>query len=145
MYAVQQSRCAYCGISILPGSGAHIEHFAYKDKYPEWIFELKNLVLSCPHCNASCKRTYDTIISPVQAVYQENHYSIVHPLFDDFYDFIEWVPGTYPRPKGGLTANDLRKAQETIEIFNLSEDYRVNMHCVINSSPELQCIAEYLP
>ena len=80
---VQKVRCAYCE-TILEFGGAHIEHFAPKHLYQQFLYEPLNLVCSCPVCNGVAKKgKRNTINKPVSSVYRNNHFKYVHPYLHD--------------------------------------------------------------
>ena len=81
----QKVRCAFCE-SLLEYGGVHIEHFAPKWKYPEFLYEPLNLVCSCPVCNGLSKKGIKNTIDDslqIQSVYASNVFKYVHPYLDD--------------------------------------------------------------
>src|ERR1700741_3266522 len=50
----QGGLCSYCrkGVSIVSSQNCHVEHIAPKAKYPQFMFEPKNLCVICADCNA---------------------------------------------------------------------------------------------
>lgn len=59
-------KCSYCERAIGKKSGqdVHIDHFKYKDKYPELVVDWNNLLPSCARCNRN-KGTHDTAEQPI--------------------------------------------------------------------------------
>lgn len=59
-------KCSYCERAIGKNSGqdVHIDHFKYKDKYPELVVAWENLLPSCARCNRN-KSTHDVVEQPI--------------------------------------------------------------------------------
>lgn len=47
----QLGRCCFCRRQLYDDYATHLEHFADKDSYPQYSFEIRNLALSCGTCN----------------------------------------------------------------------------------------------
>lgn len=60
------NKCSYCERAIGKKSGqdVHIDHFKYKDKYPELVVDWNNLMPCCARCNRN-KGTHDTVEQPI--------------------------------------------------------------------------------
>lgn len=57
------NKCAYCECLLNKESNyLEVEHFHYKDKYPDEVVEWDNLLPSCKRCNTT-KGSYDTYIN----------------------------------------------------------------------------------
>jgi hypothetical protein len=96
----QNGQCAYCKnpVSLHDAMNCHVEHIAPKSKYPEFIFEPKNLCVICSECNA-IKRNQevlgeepDTVVNGTRRVRyprSSNAFLIVHPHFDLWEDHIQ--------------------------------------------------------
>lgn len=87
----QGVRCVYCECVLRKGI-SHIEHFAPKEKHREFTFHPMNLFAACGCCNStSIKGRNDTIRSnPKSTHYEDNDFSIVHPLLDNPEDHIKY-------------------------------------------------------
>jgi len=48
----QRGRCCFCRRVLYDDYAAHLEHFADKETYKSYSFEILNLALSCGTCNA---------------------------------------------------------------------------------------------
>lgn len=102
----QQGICAYCrrGVSLQSAANCHVEHFAPKSKYPQFMFEPKNLCVACADCN-EIKREQETLGSEPDPICNGKNrvnypraassFYIVHPHFDDYDDHIEIFNGHY--------------------------------------------------
>ncbi len=95
---IQEDICFYCKINLRHGGyGEPIEHIVPKDDKPQWMFEPKNLALSCYACNTK-KNAENTLsatgISSIDYPNNRNDFSIYHPHFDvwddDFSIFYEY-------------------------------------------------------
>lgn len=115
----QYGKCAYCIIEIGEDVRrlADIEHFADKQKYPSWTFDLWNLFLACKYCNQTRKGRFDTVLIHSD-VYESCSFAIVHPYFDNVEDHIV----------GGFSSDDVEpsiptprtlKGLRTIRLFQL--------------------------
>ena len=78
---MQKGRCAYC--EDLISHGAQLDHIAPKAKYPQYCYEPKNLVTTCPSCNMYLKNDDDTIMGNCSSRYNHNIFSIVHPYINN--------------------------------------------------------------
>lgn len=77
----QGCKCAYCE-DLITG-GAQLDHVVPKQLHPEFCFEPKNLLTACAVCNMYIKNSGDTIKKPIMRRYEQNHFLIVHPYFND--------------------------------------------------------------
>jgi uncharacterized protein (TIGR02646 family) len=98
----QGFRCCYCGIH-LPTSHGRVwdaEHIVPKASHPQFLFEPKNLAVSCIDCNSS---KLDTRILVNNAVVNyprtSDAFIIVHPHFDNIDDHIAVSLGKFYIPK----------------------------------------------
>lgn len=65
-------KCSFCECSLTSEAMyMEVEHFHYKDKYPDGVIEWENLLPVCKRCNVS-KGTHDVVAEP-----------IVNPFIDD--------------------------------------------------------------
>ena len=112
----QGNKCAYCE-DLITG-GAQLDHIVPKQLHPEFCYEPKNLLTSCAVCNMYIKNAEDTISLPVQRRYEQNHFTIVHPYFNNPDVHIKFTnEDRVIIDKNGSTA--LGKA--TIDFFHLND------------------------
>ena len=123
----QGHHCAFCGLDMHT-RGAQIEHIAPKaaHRYPQFMWESKNLILACPLCNGFAKKsTYDSIDN-LDAQYRNCTFKIVHPYFDDPAMHFEYVI----HPDSGLAflikvrsiaGVPSAKGLQSIKLFGLKE------------------------
>lgn len=112
---LQHCKCAYCRMDIsMATSYFTIEHIVPKSMYPEWMYNPKNICLSCAVCNSSKNdknvlRGGNYVTLPTET----SEYIIVHPHKDRYSEHIEIIDGLLYK---GLTG----KGARTIEICNLT-------------------------
>ena len=112
-----------------------IEHVLPKSKYPNLIFELVNLSVSCKRCNMYVKREDITfLIDPVGVVNQlsdAGQYLFSHPNLDDYFQHmnylaqiinnkksVKYIPLT---DKGNYTYTYFKLDQLEIETLNVAQ------------------------
>jgi hypothetical protein len=113
---IQGDVCFYCKIGIRYGAyGEPIEHIVPKDDRPQWMFEPKNLALSCYPCNT--KKNADNTLSDagrlaVNYPIHSDGFSIYHPHFDNWNDHMEVFHVYFIRPISD-------KGRETFSVCDL--------------------------
>ena len=118
---IQDDICCYCKVSLRhAGYGEPIEHIVPKDDRPRWMFEPRNLALSCYPCNT--KKNADNTLSaagklslPYPA--NANGFIIYHPHYNEWDTHFEIFHRYFLRPK-------TQKGRET---FKVCELYRFNL------------------
>ena len=108
-------RCAYCEGAI--HHAGHIEHFRRKDQnhFPELTFAWGNLFLACGSTK-HCGHYKDCDSTP-----SYNPDELIKPDEHDPDDWLYFHSSGKVRVKSGVVAaNDLRRAEETIRVFNLN-------------------------
>lgn len=62
---MSNSKCCYCEELVDSGcSEMHVDHYHYKNTYPDEVVKWTNLLPSCSHCNKK-KSIHDTYIEPI--------------------------------------------------------------------------------
>ena len=75
---MSHEKCCYCEIKLGTQSRElQVEHFHYKDEYPDEVVDWNNLLPSCSQCNSN-KGTYDT----------KKDVPIINPAEDDPRDYL---------------------------------------------------------
>lgn len=112
---MQGWRCAYCEADItrdvngkIPG---HIEHFRQRSRYPQGTFDWHNLFGSCNR-SGTCGNHKDKCGDYL-------HQMLIKPDVEDPEYFLLFLPDGTVRPRHGLTAGELNRAEETIRILKL--------------------------
>ncbi|WP_404691996.1 HNH endonuclease [Raoultella ornithinolytica] len=113
----QKNHCAYCRMYSHTSHGLSwdIDHILPKDKFPQFLFQPLNLILSCRECNiAKANDIYlseNDKVSKYKYPHNADDYEIIHPHFDSYEDniLLEKVGKYYayhPKtPKGQMTIN----------------------------------------
>lgn len=87
-------RCCYCQQRKTERHGLtwDIEHIAPKSLYPQFLFNPKNLAVSCKECNIA-KGEKNTLSRSCKTIYPDSssHFLIIHPYYDTYSDHIEIV------------------------------------------------------
>ena len=128
----QSGRCAYCDLS-LETRNPEIDHIAPKGgskrpKHVEFTFLPLNLVYACHNCNSTtCKGSID-VVTNKHDEYVDWEFSIVHPYLDDPIDFfhVNKNDEICILPKRDADEYHKKKAKETINIFNLNSEGKLN-------------------
>lgn len=114
---MQGRRCAYCegDIDVL---GQHIEHFRCKGdpSYRHLTFDWSNLFWSCDQKH-SCGRFKDN------GAGQYNVADLIEPCCDDPDAFFIFQADGTISVRRGLSAQDERRARETLRVFRLDADW----------------------
>ncbi len=119
----QEYTCPYCRQinKTLNGRVWDIEHIISRISEPNFMFEPKNLCVSCIDCNLE-KKDKKVTISKAKKKLPNNSsdYLIVHPHFDTYNDKIVVIePGSYY-----IAKKDSDKGKTTIEICGLNRFYK---------------------
>lgn len=113
---LQEEICIYCKIGINYGGYLEpIEHIVPKSHKPQWMFEPKNLAISCSSCNTK-KSTRNTLSQTGRACVNyptsSEEFSIYHPHFDTWSTHFEEFHQFFIRPKTD-------KGRETFDVCKL--------------------------
>lgn len=107
----QDNRCCYCKKELgFDLKETEIEHILAKSAYPQFMFEVQNLAISCPGCNVS-KGSVNVLLGntiPKKYPCNPKHYAIVHPHFDYYSDHIQIVDNVLFAP---LTEKGIKTIQ----------------------------------
>lgn len=91
MSAKQNYKCAYCRLDI-PYAGFYPdrEHIVPKNKHPQWVFEPRNICVSCEMCNRN-KSDEEVLDNPFVSEYPTNsgEFKLVNPFVDKYSEHIE--------------------------------------------------------
>lgn len=96
-YTIQNGTCCYCRLPINKGTeSVQIEHIIDKNKRLDFIFEPKNLVVSCHKCNFNKKTRSVMHICPPNNTYPRNStdFKIIHGHYDSYFENIEFKQGS---------------------------------------------------
>lgn len=124
LWDIQNGYCAFCGLNLKLAHKVHREHIAPQYKYPDYIFELQNLVLACSFCNDK-KGRYNTINNST-GNYNTEQFNILHPHRDDFSAHLS-CDFTKLELVFKIIGPDKIKAQKTIDCVGLAEPHLVSI------------------
>jgi uncharacterized protein (TIGR02646 family) len=127
---VQDDKCAYCRRQLnFGGYSEPIEHIVPRADNYLWMFEQKNLVLSCNACN-SCKSGKSTLKPAMltSATYPANKtdYIIYHPHFDIYSNELEFEDNMFYKWK-------TNKGKKTIEVCGLNNMAHLFYNAAVNN------------
>lgn len=103
-YIKEQTRtCAYCKVELKTEHNAlwDLEHIIDRNSNVNFMFEPKNLCVSCKDCN-TYKGTTNVLKNKGRKTFpnESSDYLIIHPHFDDYAEHITVVcPGDLYRPR----------------------------------------------
>ena len=113
LIAMQNNRCAYCEADITDMWQREIEHFAARSKCRELTFLWANLFGACKN-KASCGTYKDR---KEAAPYDWS--DLIKPDIHDPDMYLVFVSNGSIIPRHDLNPDDLRRAEETLRVFNL--------------------------
>lgn len=125
----QKSKCVYCGLRLGGTSREEIEHIAPRHLHPEFEYTTKNLAISCQYCNSSSKKGTKDTVKLKNVYYNKCIFTIVHPYYDDVDKFFK-SKGAIIYVCEGLSDDEKEKAENTIEMFGLSEAQHVEIRAM---------------
>ncbi|NFK66164.1 TIGR02646 family protein [Clostridium botulinum] len=104
LFKMSNGKCCYCETKLKEeGKSMHVEHYHYKDKYPDEVVKWENLLPSCGRCNIN-KGTHDTKIEP-----------IINPTIDNPKDYFYFYNYRYK------SKNRNKLAKDTIDVLYLND------------------------
>lgn len=149
-YLISQgiTQCCYCRRAMHMQFKLDIdtEHVLPKDQFYKYIFDLRNLNISCKRCNMGIKRSDDSFFlggEDCPNPFESDHYKFIHPNLDvakhhlTFFFYQEDdVLLVHYSVVGGSS-----KGQETYEYFRLAE-----LECeILDQAQDLAVVSPELP
>lgn len=117
-YLPQDKRCAYCRKRLnLNGYFNHIDHVIPKSHHKRWMFNPKNLVVTCEVCNP-LKHSEDTLSgghSKTKFPKRKSGFLIFNPHYEKWGDCFEIEDGMFIRGK-------TKRGEKTIDLCRLYQD-----------------------
>ena len=125
---MQKRRCAYCEADL--DKGQHIEHFRQRNPriYPQGTFEWSNIFGSCENKN-SCGKYKDDTCGPDVYDYRD----LIKPDIDNPDDYLIFVADGSVKPRADLDEQSLKRATETIRVFNLDGSLKQVRYATLQS------------
>jgi len=112
----QAFKCCYCGMHLHTRHGRvwDAEHIVPKSTHPQFLFEPKNLAVSCIDCNTE-KGSKNVLSNPRIRRYPKRSeaFIIVHPHYDNLDDHVAVILNRFFFPK-------TEKGENTIRICRLT-------------------------
>jgi len=123
LFAIQGERCAYCERRTGTGDkDGHIEHFRNQANHTHLDLHWPNLFWSCNDTNTCGKHKDDCDIKNGTSTKAEfNPDDIIDPSIDDPDDYLVFVYDGEVKPRTKLTEPQLKKATETLRVFQLAD------------------------
>lgn len=120
---LQGQRCAYCERRTgTEKDEGHIEHFRKQADNPALTTTWSNMYWSCTD-ERCCGKHKDKCDRPVgsgpQATFDPT--DLLDPCEDHPDEYIEFFPDGAVRPREGLSNDELRRAEETLRVFQLAD------------------------
>ncbi|MEM5549591.1 hypothetical protein WNY63_02425 [Pseudoalteromonas neustonica] len=124
---IQEYRCAYCNNQNLETHGLvwDCEHFLPKKGYPKFMFEPKNLVISCKSCNLAKENYKAELLSrgdnPKFYPEEANDFKLIHPIFENYADYFKIISKNDNKiiePLDNLPEEKKEKAEFTFRCCN---------------------------
>ncbi|KAB7661756.1 HNH endonuclease [Plesiomonas shigelloides] len=119
-HKVQKGVCPYCKQQLNSTHGRYwdIEHIIPRSHVPSFMFEPKNLCMSCVECNSE-KSDKKVTSSSAKTIYptKPQQYSIIHPHLDNYEEHLLVI-------EAGLFYYPLKpKGRKTVEVCGLNRFY----------------------
>jgi uncharacterized protein (TIGR02646 family) len=136
---MQNGFCAYCECQLVEDNKKrHIEHFFQKGKTSAVTFDWTNLFGSCNHSKRCGKhKDHDTNAKLIDLN------AVCKPDIDDASDFILFLTDGKVRPRSTLEQDELKVAENTIDVFNLDGDSTLINSRLHKIKGELPLVKEY--
>ncbi len=109
LFLMTANHCSFCDIQPLKASGATIEHFRPKKKFPLLSYYWGNLFYCCSACQKKGDKFDRRLLKPDQVNYKFRHYFI--------YSYSKGI--IKPNPARDL--NDQERAKITIDLYGLNK------------------------
>jgi hypothetical protein len=120
-------QCCYCrrGFEDEFSMVIDIEHVLPKSSFPEFMFELFNLSVSCKRCNMRVKKESLVFIADRHFIRanprNRDEYHLIHPNFDYYFDHITRLAFTVNDKKYIKYMQHTKKGKYTYEFFELEK------------------------
>ena len=145
MLELQAHRCAYCERRTgADRDDGHIEHFRKQADHQEYTLDWVNLYWSCKD-EKTCGKFKDKCTKQAGRLARFDPADLIDPgAVDPQGYFIFVVDGTV-QIREGLSADDRRRAQETLRVFQIADSPYLRLSRADAVRPYLRAIASLLP
>lgn len=111
----QQSLCVYCEKQITAKpTQSNIDHFKTRHQFPQLTLDYDNLLVSCNH-HQHCSHTKDNF-----GLNQSDYDNLINPVTEHPNYFFDYSFAGDIIAKSNLNRMDAKKANFTIQVFNLN-------------------------
>lgn len=113
LFTMTNNHCSFCDIQPLKQSGATIEHFKPKRKFPLLAYVWVNLFYCCTNCQKK-RDEFDKKCKPLkpdQITYD----------FSDYFRLEETIEEIFIRPSLKRSLEEQKRADETIRLYGLNK------------------------
>lgn len=112
LFLMTDNHCSFCDIQPLKQSGATIEHFRPKKKFPLLSYAWINLFYCCTNCQKK-RDEFDKKCKPLKP--DQLNYS-----FNYYFRTEETIEEIFIRPNLGRSSAEQKRAEETIKLYGLN-------------------------
>lgn len=112
LFLITDNHCSFCDIQPLKQSGATIEHFRPKKKFPLLAYAWINLFYCCANCQKK-RDAFDKKCKPLKP--DQLNYS-----FNYYFRIEETIEEVFIRPNLGRSSAEQKRAEETIKLYGLN-------------------------
>lgn len=113
LFTMTNNHCSFCDIQPLKQSGATIEHFRPKRKFPLLAYAWINLFYCCANCQKK-RDEFNQICKPFKP--DQTNYS-----FDYYFQIEETIEEIFIRPNLERSVEEQKRAEETIRLYGLNK------------------------
>jgi uncharacterized protein (TIGR02646 family) len=113
----QGQQCGYTEIFLDNLYDSHIDHFKKRSLFPQLTFDWNNLIVAAK--DASFGANYKDNVAGIQI---SDYQNILNPITDKAEDYFYYNEFGQIEPKKTLNPQELKKAERTIEVFNLKDE-----------------------
>lgn len=113
LFSMTDNHCSFCDIQPLKQSGATIEHFRPKRKFPKLAYAWVNLFYSCTNCQKK-RDEFDSKCKPLKP-------DRINYAFDYYFRIEETVEEVFIQPNPKRSEEEQKRANETIRIYGLNK------------------------
>lgn len=126
---LQSETCCYCKRNTKGEFKMvlDIEHILPKKHYPNLMFAVTNLAISCKKCNMLVKKDDRQFIVDLNSIeanpFDTNHYKFIHPNLDEYHSFLKRIIIELDdiRIVKYIVVDNKSKGQYTYDYFRLKE------------------------
>lgn len=141
-YNQQNERCAFCRkIISFDGYTEPLEHILFKERFTDWMFHPKNLVVSCIGCNTK-KGMFNSLVSGynlLQYPIDSAQFVTLNPHFEDWESHLKLKKGLFfiAKTVKGLQTIKAYKLNRADVMHHHAKFKRINKSSLVKKSVKL--------